>query len=72
MSCKRQVAKEDILVVDCEGKTRGNEVLVFLLAVLERVVECLGGRKSRGLLEGSSKCSLRHVSEGIYFPFGVS
>ena len=39
-------------MADCEGKTCGNEVLVFLLAVLERVVECLGGRKSRGVVRG--------------------
>ena len=60
------------MVADYEGKTRGNEVLVFLLAVLERIVECLGGRKSRGLLEGSRKCPLQgwHVSEGYIFLLG--
>ena len=46
------MAKEDILVADCEGKTCGSEVLVFLLVVLERVVECLGSTKSRGVVRG--------------------
>ena len=46
------MAKEDILVADYEDKTCGSEVLVFLLVVLERVVECLGSRKSRGVVRG--------------------
>ena len=74
MSCKRQVAKEDILVVGCEGRTHDNEVLVFLMVVLKRVVECLGSRKSWGLLEGSRNVLYRDDTyhRGYALLLGVS
>ena len=40
-------------MVGCEGRTHDSEVLVFLMVVLERVVECLGSKKSWGLLKDS-------------------
>ena len=39
-------------MVGCEGRTHGSEVLVFLMVVLERIVECLGSRKSWGVVKG--------------------